>query len=174
MTEVTPLTEDQLDYLSEQTDRAARHAVRRFALKAAIAYLVVLGGVFVALQAQSQTLEDASMGSCHRVNVLRAQSNASDLVSFNILSLSGQREKMLAEQAGAGERQTHLASADALFEQAKKLTVTELTDCAQAVAHPTEYVNPIAGPIGDPSTGELSPDVEKIANASEAFLNLNG
>lgn len=63
---IVPLTKDQLRYLSEQTERAAKHAVRYYRNRAAAAFAVlalsVLGAFYVDTQhneAQHQANRDA-------------------------------------------------------------------------------------------------------------------
>lgn len=172
--DVPPLTEDQLAFMTEQTRLAASagiaRALKRWAVGATIAYLVLLGGVFIALFGQQQRLQEGLDGSCDRVNVLRAQSNSSDLVSFRILSYSGQREARLARLTTGEEAEAHRSSAQALFLQAQKLTVTALTDCKEAVQHPQTFKTPIAGSIGDPTTGKLNGGIQEIVDDSQSYV----
>ncbi len=174
---VEPLTEDQLAWISDQTEHAAHSAVnrslRKWAFGAGIAYVLILVALFLALKDGQNNLKDGLTGSCDRVNVLRAQSNGSDLVSFKILSLSGQREAALAK-TDTENAKTHLDSAKGLWEQARNLNVTKLTDCDQAVKHPDKYVAPVAGPIGAPETGETWPGVQKLLDQSQDYLRSHG
>lgn len=167
---VPPMTHDQLAWIEESQRRGVKKALKKQARVAAVGFVLLFGGLFVAGKAWTDTLHDGLVGSCDRVNVLRAQSNGSDLVSFRILSLSGQREASLAEGSKDSESKTHSDSAKALFGQAKLLTVTQLTDCERAVDHPKSYDTPIAGPIGDPATGELNQGVKRALDASAALL----
>lgn len=98
---------------------------------------------------QQARLDAAVGGSCKRVNVLRAQSNLSDGVSFVVLTMGG----------------------DGRFsKEAQQLRVTPLTDCRRAVRTPAFYRTPTAGPLGDPKTGKLRPKVARILRDSAAYL----
>jgi hypothetical protein len=110
------------------------------------------------------------MGSCNRVNVLRAQSNLSDTVSWKILSDAGQRELSLAVTDVPETRKAHVKSAATLLEQASTLTATGMTDCAQAVEDPLGYKQPLARPIGDPRTGKVSPRAQAVLDSSHDVI----
>lgn len=175
---VEPLTEEQLAFMTEQTRHAASKGVasglKRWSIGAAVVYVVIVGAVWLALKDGQDSLRAGLQGSCERVNVLRAQSNGSDLVSFKILSISGQRESALAKTTTGVESKTHRISAFGLWDQATHLRVTKLTDCRHAVDDPAHYKTPVAGPIGDPHTGELSPGVKKVVDASNVYLKNRG
>lgn len=173
-----PLTEEQLAFMTEQTRRAASKGVarglKRWSIGATIVYLVIFAAVFLGLKDGQDSLREGLQGSCERVNILRAQSNGSDLVSFKILSLSGQREDTLAKATTGAVAQTHRDSRDGLWAQAKNLRVTKITDCSRAVDDPANYKTPVAGPIGNPKTGELSPGVKRVIDTSIAYLKKRG
>lgn len=173
-----PLTEEQLAFMTEQTRRAANKGVarglRRWAFGATITYVVVLAAVAWGLKDGQDSLREGLQGSCERVNVLRSQSNGSDLVSFKILSLSGQRESALAKTGPKSEAKTHRDSATGLWAQATHLRVTKITDCVHAVDDPAHYKTPVAGPIGDPKTGELYSGVKQVLKDSHAYLKRRG
>lgn len=152
--------EELLAWIGESCRRAANHALRRYAIGATLAFLLLLGGISLAGKAWLSELESGLKGSCDRVNVLRAQSNLSDTVSFMVLSDATKE----ARRVGREEK------ADSFALQAGSLTVTELTDCDVAVGNPEDYVTPIAGPIGDPGTGKLSPGVKEIIDASARLI----
>lgn len=107
--------------------------------------------------------------ACNRLNIVRAQSNIGNSVSFNILSNSGRREQALAKSSRTPEMaKIHRESADGLLGQAQRLTVTALTDCGNALN--PRYNYPLAGPIGDPADGTLAPEAAKIIRESEAAV----
>jgi hypothetical protein len=164
-----------LGWIEDSTRRAANESLRRFRNQALIAFVVLLGGLAFAGKAWIGELQDGLRGSCDRVNVLRAQSNLSDSVSFNILSSSGIREKALAKSSPTkGERKTHNDSAEALFREADKLTVTVLTNCERAVDEADKYKTPVAGPIGEPRTGEFTEGVQHVLDDSIDYLRTHG
>lgn len=163
------MTQEQLEWIEEATHRAVRKALKRQAIGAAIGFLVLFGGAFGATRATLNTVHEGLVGSCNRVNVLRAQSNLSDTVSFNILSLSGRREHALVKLDSTAAKE-HRQSAEGLFDQARSLTVTGITNCEEAVDHPAAYRPPIATPLGVPETGKLSPGVAKILADSKKLL----
>lgn len=167
---MSQMTQEQLEWIEETTHRAARKALKKQALGAAVGFLVLFGGGAVAGRAYLHTLHQGLVGSCARVNVLRAQSNLSDTVSFQILSISGRREAALVklDPHAAGQ---HHKSALALFTEAKKLTITKPTNCEQAVGDPDHYSTPIAGPIGDPTTGKMNPGVMRAIRDSQNLLD---
>lgn len=163
------ITEEQLGWVEEATHRAVRKALKRYSLGASIAFLVLFAGLAIAGKTYVDRLHNGLVGSCNRVNVLRAQSNLSDTVSFNILSISGQREKALVKLDKEAAAQ-HRKSSNALFKEARKLTITKVTNCEEAVDSPDHYVTPIAGPIGNPATGKLDPGVARVIRDSEDLL----
>lgn len=176
-----PFTTAQVEWLTERDDHLWKQHRGWFSRKfkdqrnrALAGFLILLVGVGYALgQTVSEgQLYDAQINACERVNVLRAQSNLSDLVSFNILSVSTQREYALANQIKSNKKAytTHKSSADLLADQARELRVTKLTDCSKAVNHPKGYHFPLAGPIGEPTTGKLNPDVVHIIAGSQATV----
>lgn len=162
------LTEQQLEWISEQTRRAAGRAVRKWARGAVVGFLILCvgSGVAISRTAGIDDLNARSHQVCERLNIVRAQSNVSDSVSFNILSQSARREDVLADLDT--NRGIHRESATTLAREAGRLTVTDLTDC-DAAQHP-DYDYPVAGPVGDPTTGELNVGVATIVAESEALL----
>lgn len=169
---VTPLTDDQLALIAAETERGASKALRGYVRRATAGFLILLIGLVFAGRGYVGALHDGLVGSCDRVNVLRAQSNSSDLVSFHILSISAQREAALAKADNAGTQSAHKRSATLLFDQAGKLTVTGLTDCEKAVGDPSHYAAPVANPIGDPTKNKLNDGVRQIEVDSQRLLHL--
>jgi hypothetical protein len=163
------MTQDESVELIEWIEEGQRRAANRVLRKAAVGFAILLFGLLFAGNAWKNQLHDGLKGSCSRVNVLRAQSNGSDLVSFRILSISAQREAILAKKDKANAA-THSKSAKGLASEAQRLTVTRLTDCEEAVNDPDHYSTPVAGPIGDPKTGELSEGVKQTLIDSEKLL----
>lgn len=163
------MSEEQLEWISDSTERAAKRALRRYVRRSAAGFVVVIVGLAFAGNAYLHELEHGLTRTCERVNLLRAQSNTSDAVSFQILSISAQREAKLAKTEPIN-RKTHKQSADVLAQQALNLTVTGFTDCEQAVGAPDSYAQPIANPIGEPTTGKLNTGVSTILRRSHALL----
>jgi hypothetical protein len=146
--------------------------LRRFApllafliLSCATAY-----GINTIYNASVENLREGLRGSCQRVNILRAQSNVTDVVSFRILSISGKREFELAKRASGNVQSLREESANLLFGQAAVLTITDLTDCERAIRDPDNYYHPTANPIGNPNTGNLTPVSERILRDSQNLL----
>jgi uncharacterized protein HemX len=154
------LTQEQLEQIGVETQHATRKALSAWLRGAAVAFALAIGGTGYAVhevdrashkadvQAQ-QRLDQAVWGSCRRLNILRAQSNLSDAVSFRVLTQA------------AGGRFRHFAS---------NLRVTPVTNCEQAVKNPSTYRAPVATPIGDTTTGKLRPEVVRILRDSVAYL----
>lgn len=150
---------------------------------ALIGFLILAVGLAFAFSAASTADKNANIAlkrdvkrevavnSCQRVNLLRAQSNVSNDVSWTVLSVSTQRELALA-QKGSQQRSIHKRSAMLLDRQAHRLDVTPLTDCAKAVAvdrsHP--YFFPGAHEIGNPATGVKDTEAQRTVHASEHFI----
>lgn len=149
-----------------------------FIHKGLVGYIILAIGVGYAIHSSHnsaiseglRTIHSANIQSCQRVNVLRAQSNLSDSVSFTILSISARREFALAHKDLPKTRQTHLKSAKLLSVQARKLNVTKLTNCNLAVNHPQAYRYPLAGPLGNPLNGKLYPQIREILQDSEHYV----
>jgi hypothetical protein len=148
-----------------------RRELRKYVRGATIGFLVMLSSVGYALSTKPDygTLRSGLVSSCNRVNVLRAQSNLSDTVSFKILASATQRERALVK-GDPENAKIHRRNAVELGAQLEQLAITKLTDCGPAVNDPNHYVYPIAVPIGDPDTGKLKPGVEKIVAQSRARL----
>lgn len=144
-----------------------------------IGYLILTGGIILALgisnHATQIRLHDGLVGSCVRVNVLRAQSNLSDAVEFNVLSATVKRELILKKTAHIPQtRQAHNLSVKLIAAQANKINLTELTDCNQAVNHPDSYKAPVAGPLGNVKTGKLNPETAGILQRSQVYIRQKG
>lgn len=148
---------------------------RRYVRGSMAAFVVMLASVGYVLSTKPDTgaLRAGLVSSCERVNILRAQSNISDSVSFEILSLSGKREAALGKP-GKPDAKLHKDSATLLFGQADKLTITGLTNCKLAVDSARTYKFPVASPIGVPETGDKMPMVDEIIEDSRRLLRLSG
>jgi hypothetical protein len=180
---MTTMPDTPLDPAVEETveavaHRAARDAVKTYSRGAVVGFLLLFGGVGYAIHGKTDgpTLKAGLDNACQRVNILRAQSNVSDLVSFNILALSARREMELAEApaaAEAGTRSIHKRSAALLAAEANKLTITGLTNCPLAVNRPKTYRFPIANPVGDANTGQTTAKVRTIISDSRELLRTN-
>lgn len=138
-----------------------------------LAYLGLTLALFLTLN-QFERRDDerqrrAAYSTCERVNLLRAQSNLSDNVIFEILSISAQQQAKLAK-AEPKTREIHQKAADLLASEAKKVTVTALTDCDRAIGDPLRYRLSLPRPIGDPMTGELYPEVQAAVDASRRII----
>lgn len=166
------ITTEQLEFFAnleaEAVDRVEKRYVkrdRRWRIGATAGFLILLGGVGYAIQGKTDdaTLTGRDHRICERLNIVRAQSNVSDSVSFNILSISGRREKALIK-GDPRNAALHRQSFKVLTGQAGKLTVTDLTDCDAALD--PKYNYPLAGPIGDPAKGKLSPEAKEILDRS--------
>lgn len=171
------MTEEQVAFFAELQEQAVRRSERRIERKNRnsrrrflIGYLALgLGTVFAANQS-ANSQHAGLVSSCQRVQILRAQSNISDAVSFRILSISAQRERQLAKTDNRSTRKAHTRSARLLEAQAGQLTITGLTNCPKAVDEATTYKFPVASPVGNPRKGKLSPDAKRILIQSQALL----
>jgi hypothetical protein len=141
----------------------ARYAYFIFGVGAMLAFAIFISQY-------SQNLHDGLVNSCNRVNALRAQSNLSDSVSFNILSGAAQREFVLAKLSKGKRMRVHRRSGLEFVHEARKLKVTSPTNCNLAVNHPRDYRYPIPHALGDPLTGKLNPDTLPILRASAALI----
>ena len=183
-----PLSEEQVLYFArlqeESTNRAVKRATRRTMRSALVGFLILLVGVLgYSIAAQdaldskfTQANKTTAAGltqSCKRVNILRAQSNLSDYVIWDILTASARRERFLAKNDVPGNKDAHLTSAVVFEQNAGKLTVTALTNCAKAVRVPDSYPYPEAGPLGDVKSGELTDNVQKIIEDSQGAVDRN-
>lgn len=128
---------------------------------------MILVGLVIWTHGQNSKLHDGLTGSCRRVNVLRAQSNVSDLAVWRALSGAAQREYTLAH---GPQSKTHKKSAEITVKYAADVAITALTDCNKAVNDPEHYRFPIAGPIGDAKTGKEFPEVAQIERQSKALI----
>lgn len=137
------------------------------------AYLLIAVAMAVAvLQISDRSFDRihaAATQECQRVNVLRAQSNLDSYVIFRVLTLSANRERELT-QADIKTAKDSVRSADLLNEQANEVTITHLTNCDLAVNHTSSYTFPIAQPLGNPKTGEISPASQEIINMSRSVV----
>lgn len=144
-----------------------------FLRKPVVGYMILAVGILLAVFFYTNTvnekLREGLASSCQRVNILRAQSNLSDNVSWTILSASAAREKKLAATEPQN-RKTHKSSYHILSKQASNLTITPITDCDKAVNEPKSYVVPKAHSIGDKKTLKQRPEVAKILSESKALL----
>lgn len=167
-----PLTEEQVAFFTSQTNRAVKKALRGYVRSALVGFAILLFGVGYAIQGKSTTseLRAGLLSSCARVNILRAQSNTSDNVSFKILALSAQRERSLATLSHGPEHATHVKSARLLSDQAAHLTITGLTDCKQAVDNAENYAFPVANPVGNPISGKTTVTAQRIIDKSQSLL----
>lgn len=167
-----PLTEEQIEFFTSQTNRAVKKALRGYVRSALVGFAILLFGVSYAIQGKSNTheLRAGLLSSCARVNILRAQSNTSDSVAFKILALSAIRERELAGLTHGAEHGTHHRSAVLLTAQASYLTITGLTDCEQAVDHAEDYAFPVANPVGNAVTAQISPLAQTILTDSQKLL----
>lgn len=144
---------------------------RRWRRGALAGFLALTLGIGAALTTKPDTgaLRAGLISSCQRVNILRAQSNMSDLVSFRILSLSAQREMKLSKGDPKNKR-IHRNNATSLRIEAQRLTITALTECEPAVDDAKAYKFPIASSIGNVETGTVDPIVQLIVKDSERLL----
>src|SRR3954467_3667283 len=93
------LSDEQIHFIADTTERATKKAVRSYTRRALIGFLILLlGGIGFGI-AQIQAINGRTERSCERLNIVRAQSNVSDSVSFYILSGSAIREEALAKRA---------------------------------------------------------------------------
>lgn len=179
------MTQEQIDYFAALNEESSRRASRRTWRNSIAGYLMILAGAvafsLLTINALSDSthstdakLRAASVSSCERVNILRAQSNISDAVVFDILSASGRRELALAKTDTEASRKVHEQSAEIVFRAADKLTVTPLTDCKQAVDDAAIYKFPLAGPIGNARTGKLGPKAQQVVDSSNVLAGQTG
>ncbi len=131
--------------------------LRKYARSAVVGFVGLLAAVTFVLGTKPdvQAQRTAFISACENENILHAQSNITALVSFKILSLSGQQSR----RARA-----------VLHPEAGKLRITGLTDCEEATDNPRSYVYPAANEIGDPATGVVNPDVQTIVAESRRLL----
>lgn len=144
-----------------------------------VGYAILVVGILLAVYFYSHSvndnLRDGLLSSCERVNILRAQSNLSDTVSWSVLSSAAEREQALIKK-DPDAAPAHRKSADALSNQSNGLTVTGMTDCKAAVSRPRTYNIPQAIYIDDLYTPEakVSPEAQKVINASRKTLSEDG
>lgn len=176
------LTKEQREEVLEIANECASAKLRRYTVRALVGFALLIGGGVIATKitnnqraaadhATQTRIDKAVQGSCRRVNVLRAQSNLSDAVSYSILVAAAEREQSLAAD---GMPDVHRQSAHQFRVQATRLRVTPLTNCAKAVRRPAFYRTPSAGPIGDPHEIAINPKVERILDDSERLLAREG
>lgn len=150
--------------------------MRRYITKPLLSYVILaLALTFAVYQIQDATtdrLRSGLVSSCERVNVLRAQSNLSDVTSFNVLSATIKQELVVLDKGKTtpATRIARRAAIEKFVKEANRLTVTGLTDCDRAVNNPESYDIPVADPIGDPLTGKIKDDTQQIIDQSEKFL----
>lgn len=140
-----------------------------FLRKPVVGYLILTIGILLAVyiytNSVNDNLRDGLQSSCQRVNILRAQSNLSDAVTWTILASAAKREQSLIyKDKDAAEE--HKNSAQSLTNQTDNLTVTGMTDCKSAIERPRTYNVPKAVRIGNVRTIEISPEARKIIKAS--------
>lgn len=139
-----------------------------------LAYLILGFGVAVALHntASAPQLRGGLINSCERVNVLRAQSNLSNSVSFTVLSNAAIREIRLARTVPKTSKfyKIHIKSADGLVQASRRLFITDLTDCTLAIKDGVKYPFHASEPIGDARTGRLFKASDKILADSQTYL----
>ena len=124
-----------------------------------IAFVGGLLGMYVYTTDKTAAAREGLIASCERVNTLRAQSNITDLSVWRNFSAAVQRETKLAK---GPDGELHQKSADEIAKNAEDIAVTPLTNCSQAVDHPTTYKPPRAGKIGNVRTGRQTLRVEGI------------
>jgi hypothetical protein len=140
-----------------------------------VAMVVLAVGVAVVLSRaddNTKRIETGLLTTCKRVNYLRAQSNTSDYVQFRTLTSAVKRELALAKLGK--DVDVHRLSAREFIKQAADLTVTPLTNCRRAVEHPRTYSLPVAGPIGNPRTGIIQLEVDRIIEQSRKLREDEG
>ncbi len=144
---------------------------KRYVRNSLIAFVLLVGAIGYALTTKPDvsTLEAGLVNACDRENILHAQTNTSDIVSFRLLSISGQTVLALAKSDPKNAKQ-HRLGARLLFDSARQLKITALTDCAEAVKRPEAYKYPVARPIGGAETGHVYTSVQKIVRQSEVLL----
>lgn len=141
--------------------------------KALLAYLMILVGGLLAVTVYT-TNQDAErrvglIATCERVNVLRAQSNVTDIALWRVLASSYEREIALAD--AKGDTSIHKRAAADLKRYAGQIVVTAMTDCARAIDHPESYRPPVSGPVGNVMTGQLNTISQATEGASRRRLN---
>lgn len=191
MNEIDTQRQEELAHLEQAARIYARHEadsrLKRYMRSSLAGFVVLAAGLALAIHgnaevaheakqasaaaATTKSLKSAAFSECKRVNILRAQSNVSNDVSFVILSASAQRELTLAKKPPSSA--VHRRSGLVLASQAARLKVTRLTDCARAVNQATDYKFPLAGPIGDALTGKQHKGVKDILVESERVVNKN-
>jgi hypothetical protein len=185
-----PLSEEQVHYFArlqeESTTRAVKRAGRRQLRSSLVGFLILLLGVLGYSIAAQNALENSThkaqsnliaglTQSCKRVNILRAQSNNSDYVVWDILTASAKRERYLQRtDLPIAARPVHAQSARVFETAAARLTVTPLTNCDKAVRVPNSYAFPTAGPLGNVKTGELKPEVVQVLRQSNDAVQADG
>lgn len=127
-----------------------------------IAYIVVvvglLAGMWVYNADRNAKLEQAQLTICARLNIVRAQSNITDLATWRVLSLTVQRNP----------------KAKRLVQYADDMTVIRLTDCQAAVKRPGKIPAALPQTIGDARTGKLLPTTQRIESASRSITRPGG
>lgn len=128
-----------------------------------LAYIVVvvglMAGLFVYSRDQNEKLTSAQLTICDRLNIVRAQSNISDLASWRVLSATIQANP---------DRAIRFAT------QANDMTVIPLTNCKRAVSDPGHFPAALPQRIGDPETGELRPQTHEIEAMSRRITRPEG
>jgi hypothetical protein len=138
-----------------------------------LAYLVILvaalAGMVVYIRDANNVDRDRAIVQCERVNVLRAQSNVTDVAVWRNFAAATKRELTLAEKGE--DVKVHRQSADDFVKNANDITVTPLTDCRRAIDQPGEFGAPAAAfPVGDARTGEERPMIAAIEAESKERL----
>ena len=118
---------------------------------------------------------DAQIAACVRVQILRDQSNAINLLAYDTWMESVKRERALTktDRGGAAE---HRRSADKLLRTARRMVVTGPTDCVASVDHPSEYSAPSPEFIykSGPRVREVRRRAQQIVVKAEKGLPLYG
>lgn len=105
-----------------------------------------VGANEVKIAAQARTLHTSQLRACHRLNLIRAEDNRSQLKDFDLFSLTGKliagavahpRQVMTAKEAGVVKVYLARINEDVLGKE-----WTPLTDCARAVNEPFIYPSP--------------------------------
>lgn len=139
-----------------------------------VGYIVLTIGILLAVFTYTDhvndKLRDGLASSCERVNILRAQSNISDAVSWKTTISILQREQRLAHTDNPATRIAHEKSATSLSNQASLLTVTAITNCDKAVNSPANYNFPNATKISAKNPTDMNPNVPKILSDSKKLL----
>lgn len=132
-----------------------------------VAFTLGVGAFFRAAYDRQQA---GLVGSCERVNVLRAQSNITDIAVWRAFSSAAQRETRLI-RTDPENRSAHRRSAQTIRQTAGDMTATALTNCDRAVNDPDNYTPPGATRIGDVLAGQEQPAIAVIEKQSRARLN---